>query len=86
LSAAGLSLHAQNVTPKMVSKIDLSRFQAPIRFNFRDFRACCGAWCDSKASAADKSWDFPHFAVSFSFTNQRADSFLVSGVNLEAKV
>jgi hypothetical protein len=50
------------------------------------FRLCCGARCDSKANAADKSTRSQHFAVNFSFANQRADSFLVSGVNLEAKV
>jgi len=50
------------------------------------FRPCCGAWCDSKANRTDKSGTSSQFKVNFSFTNQRADSFLNPGVNLEAKV
>jgi hypothetical protein len=42
--------------------------------------------CDSKANLADKSVASPQLIVNFSFTNQRADSFSPSGVNLEAKV
>jgi hypothetical protein len=50
------------------------------------FSLCCGARCDSNAIAKHKSGASLTFAVNFSFTNQRADSFLRSGVNLEAKV
>jgi hypothetical protein len=57
--------------------------QIPFRFNFRPYRS---AWCDSKANFADQSELSPHLIVNFSFTNQRADSFSASGVNLEAKV
>jgi hypothetical protein len=42
--------------------------------------------CDSKTNLADKSVASPQLIVNFSFTNQRADSFSPSGVNLEAKV
>jgi hypothetical protein len=42
--------------------------------------------CDSKANLADKSVASPQLPENFSSTNQRADSFSPSGVNLEAKV
>jgi hypothetical protein len=42
--------------------------------------------CDSKTNLADKSVASPQLPENFSFTNQRADSFSASGVNLEAKV
>jgi len=42
--------------------------------------------CDSKSNLADKSWASPQLVVDFPSTNQRADSFCPSGVNLEAKV
>jgi hypothetical protein len=51
-----------------------------------DFCLCCNAWCDSKANRAEKSGASPQLALNFSFTNQPADSFSSSGVNLEAKV
>src|SRR5436853_4182831 len=41
--------------------------------------------CDSKASLKRFSVAWPHLLRNSSFTNQHADSFLVSGVNLEAK-
>jgi hypothetical protein len=42
--------------------------------------------CDSKANPIGKSGALPQLAKNFPFTNQRADSFSSSGVNLEAKV
>jgi hypothetical protein len=42
--------------------------------------------CDSKANPIDKSEASPQLVKNFPFTNQRADSFSSSGVNLEAKV
>jgi hypothetical protein len=53
------------------------------RFDFRPYRS---ARCDSKANLANQSEVSPHLIVNFSSTNQRADSFSASGVNLEAKV
>jgi len=50
------------------------------------FRSVAAHGCDSNASAKDKSGASLTFKVNFSFTNQRADSFLHSGVDLEAKV
>src|SRR5215813_1055167 len=41
--------------------------------------------CDSKASIVCFPVASSHLPPNFSFTNQRADSFLASGVNLEAK-
>src|SRR5690348_2357063 len=41
--------------------------------------------CDSKASMSRFPVASSQLPLNFSFTNQRADSFLVSGVNLEAK-
>jgi hypothetical protein len=50
------------------------------------FLAGHGAGCDSKANLIDKSEASSRFVANFSSTNQRADSFSSSGVNLEAKV
>jgi hypothetical protein len=44
------------------------------------------AICDSKAHPGDYLATSPQLRANFSFTNQRADSFSLSGVNLEAKV
>jgi cellulose biosynthesis protein BcsQ len=49
------------------------------------FRPCRGAQCDSKANTACYFVARSQRPVNFSFTNQWADSFLASGVNLEAK-
>jgi hypothetical protein len=55
----------------------------------RDFRADAGEYqgrCDSKANRYDDLWALPQLVVNSSFTNQPADSFSPSGVNLEARV
>jgi hypothetical protein len=46
----------------------------------------CQAKCDSKANRYDDLWALPQLVVNSSFTNQLADSFSASGVNLEARV
>jgi hypothetical protein len=66
-----------------VKKAAPRRLQTPSRFDFRPYRS---AGCDSKANLADQSEVSPQLIVNLSFTNQRADSFSASGVNLEAKV
>jgi hypothetical protein len=50
------------------------------------FKPCRGATCDSKDNPADQSGVLSRLIANSSFTNQRADSFSPSGVNLEAKV
>jgi hypothetical protein len=50
------------------------------------FASAATQGCDSKTNLADKSVASPQLPENFSSTNQRADSFSPSGVNLEAKV